>query len=130
MGGGAAARRRGRRRDLAGNHRRLIADTEVVAEIFDRDGRDDIVVGLGLRARGQADQVGVGRTFALDRRAMRDGFKSHWGRVVEITKSVLGIPDEEIVVCGMALGHEDTSKPESTFRTGRAPLEEWVTFSR
>lgn len=44
-------------------------------------------------------------------------------------RPVLGIPDEEIVVCGMALGYEDTSKPENAFRTEREPLEEWVTFS-
>ncbi|QPC92427.1 nitroreductase [Mesorhizobium sp. INR15] len=44
-------------------------------------------------------------------------------------RPVLNIPDEEIVVCGMALGHEDTSKPENTFRTDRVPLEEWVSFS-
>jgi nitroreductase len=44
-------------------------------------------------------------------------------------RPLLNIPDEEIVVCGMALGHEDTSKPENDFRTDRAPLEEWVTFS-
>jgi nitroreductase len=43
-------------------------------------------------------------------------------------RPVLGIPEEEVVVCGMALGHEDTSKPESTFRTDRAPLDEWVQF--
>lgn len=43
-------------------------------------------------------------------------------------RPILDIPDEEIVVCGMALGHEDTSKPESTFRTERAPLEEWAKF--
>ncbi len=43
-------------------------------------------------------------------------------------RPILDIAEEEIVVCGMALGHEDTSKPESTFRTDRAPLEEWVTF--
>lgn len=44
-------------------------------------------------------------------------------------RPVLGITDEEVVVCGMALGYEDTSKPEATFRTDRAPLEEWVTFA-
>ena len=43
-------------------------------------------------------------------------------------RPVLGIPDEEIVVCGMALGYEDTSKPENNLRTERAPLDEWVTF--
>ncbi|MEW6633795.1 MAG: nitroreductase [Pseudomonadota bacterium] len=44
-------------------------------------------------------------------------------------RPVLGIPDEEIVVCGMALGYEDTSKPENEFRTDRAPLGDWVTFA-
>ncbi|MEQ8297203.1 MAG: nitroreductase [Nitratireductor sp.] len=43
-------------------------------------------------------------------------------------RPVLGIPDEEVVVCGMALGHEDTSKPENKLRTERADLEEFVTF--
>jgi hypothetical protein len=40
------------------------------------------------------DSYPVSDKLKLDRRAMRDGFKSHWGRVVEITKSVLGIPDD------------------------------------
>jgi nitroreductase len=43
-------------------------------------------------------------------------------------RPILGIAPEEIVVCGMALGYEDTSKPENDLRTERAPLEEWVTF--
>lgn len=43
-------------------------------------------------------------------------------------RPILGIPDEEIVVCGIALGYEDTSKPENGFRTERAPLDEWVKF--
>jgi nitroreductase len=43
-------------------------------------------------------------------------------------RPVLGIPDEEIVVCGMALGYEDISKPENTLRTEREPVDEWVKF--
>ncbi|WP_442583322.1 nitroreductase [Mesorhizobium sp. ASY16-5R] len=43
-------------------------------------------------------------------------------------RPVLNIPEEEILVCGMALGYEDTTKPENQFRTERAPLEDWVTF--
>jgi nitroreductase len=43
-------------------------------------------------------------------------------------RPVLGIASEEVVVCGMALGYEDVSKPENDLRTERAPLEEWVTF--
>jgi nitroreductase len=45
-------------------------------------------------------------------------------------RPILNIPDEEIVVCGMALGHEDTSKPENQLRTERAPVEEFATFVR
>lgn len=43
-------------------------------------------------------------------------------------RPLLGISDEEIVVCGMALGHEDESKPENNLRTERVPLEDFVTF--
>ena len=45
-------------------------------------------------------------------------------------RPVLGITEEEIVICGMALGYEDVTKPENSLRTDRAPLEEWVTFAR
>lgn len=46
----------------------------------------------------------------------------------EQLRPVLGITPEEIVVCGMALGFEDATKPENDLRTERAPLEEWTTF--
>jgi nitroreductase len=42
----------------------------------------------------------------------------------------LSIPEEEIVVCGMALGYEDISKPENNLRTERASVEEFATFLR
>jgi nitroreductase len=45
-------------------------------------------------------------------------------------RPLLGIPDEEMVVCGMALGHEDESKPENALRSERAPVEAFVTFVR
>ena len=45
-------------------------------------------------------------------------------------RPVLGIADEEVVICGMALGYEDVTKPENALRTDRAPLDEWVTFAR
>ncbi len=43
-------------------------------------------------------------------------------------RPLLGIPEDEVVVCGMALGYEDESKPENRLRSERAPLEEFVTF--
>ena len=45
-------------------------------------------------------------------------------------RPLLGIPDEEIVVCGMALGHEDETRPENGLRSERAPVEDFVTFVR
>ncbi|MCO5158335.1 MAG: nitroreductase [Aquamicrobium sp.] len=45
-------------------------------------------------------------------------------------RPLLGIPDEEVVVCGMALGHEDETKPENALRSERVPVEEFVTFVR
>jgi nitroreductase len=43
-------------------------------------------------------------------------------------RPILGLADEEVLVCGMSIGYEDASKPENQFRTERAPLEDWVTF--
>jgi nitroreductase len=43
-------------------------------------------------------------------------------------RPIIGMSDEEILVCGIALGYEDPSKPENQFRSERAPLEEWVKF--
>lgn len=45
-------------------------------------------------------------------------------------RPILDIPDEEVVVCGMALGYEDSSKPENRLRSERAPLGEFVSFLR
>jgi nitroreductase len=45
-------------------------------------------------------------------------------------RPLLDIPEEEVVVCGMALGYEDESKPENQLRSERAPLDEFVTFVR
>ncbi len=43
-------------------------------------------------------------------------------------RPLLDIPDEEIVICGMALGYEDESAPENELRTDREPLEDWAVF--
>jgi len=40
----------------------------------------------------------------------------------------LDLPDNETVVCGMALGYADSSKVENTLITDRMPLEEFVKF--
>ncbi|MEP9350432.1 nitroreductase [Xanthobacter sp. KR7-225] len=40
----------------------------------------------------------------------------------------LVIPDSEMVLCGMALGHADPAAPENNFATEREPLERFVRF--
>ena len=42
--------------------------------------------------------------------------------------STLGLPDNETVVCGMALGYADTTKIENSLITERMPVEEFVKF--
>ena len=45
-------------------------------------------------------------------------------------RPLLDLPEEEMVVCGMALGYEDESKPENALRSERVPVDEFVTFVR
>lgn len=40
----------------------------------------------------------------------------------------LGIPSEQMVVCGMAIGFADASATVNAFRTGRMALDEFVTW--
>ena len=44
-----------------------------------------------------------------------------------IVRSTLGLPADHLVVCGMALGYEDTTAPVNATRTQRAALTEYFT---
>lgn len=43
-------------------------------------------------------------------------------------KNALGIPAERTLVCGVSFGYEDPGHPANAFRTGRASLDEVVTW--
>lgn len=45
-----------------------------------------------------------------------------------VIREELGIPENETLVCGMALGYGDPEAKENTLRTERAPTAEWVRF--
>ncbi len=45
-----------------------------------------------------------------------------------IIEQQLGIPDSEIVVCGMALGYADTTKIENSLETAREPASGFTRF--
>ena len=49
-----------------------------------------------------------------------------WSQVRETVAEVLSPSDELILFCGMSIGYEDLTV--SYARTGRAPLDEAVTF--
>ena len=46
----------------------------------------------------------------------------------KVIRPVLDIPENEVVVCGMALGYADNGKPENGVVSERAALSEFVTF--
>jgi nitroreductase len=43
-------------------------------------------------------------------------------------REVVDIPDQQILVCGIALGYPDNTKPENQMNTPRAPLKAWTKF--
>lgn len=46
----------------------------------------------------------------------------------DIVREVLGVGDEKILLCGMALGYEDTDAPVNGYRTERIDPETFVTY--
>jgi hypothetical protein len=49
-----------------------------------------------------------------------------WSQVHKTVAEIVSPPAELILFCGMSIGYEDVTVP--FIRTGRAPLEETVTF--
>ena len=46
----------------------------------------------------------------------------------QVIRAELDIPESEIVICGMSLGHADPDAVENRLVTERAPVEEFTTF--
>jgi nitroreductase len=51
-----------------------------------------------------------------------------WAVVHRTVAEHLGLPDDRILYCGMALGYADEDAPINALRTERAPLEDFATF--
>lgn len=50
----------------------------------------------------------------------------------DFVREYLRIPEDRMVVCGVALGYEDPDDPANSFRTNRVPQDssvEWMTFA-
>ena len=54
----------------------------------------------------------------------QEAWSAFHGTVAEF----IGLPDEQMFYCGMAIGHADMDHPVNQWRTERAPLEELVKF--
>ncbi|MDJ0949271.1 MAG: nitroreductase [Alphaproteobacteria bacterium] len=51
-----------------------------------------------------------------------------WMEYPDTVSQVLGIPEEQMVVCGMSLGYADNDKIESQLVTAREPVEGFATW--
>ncbi len=43
-------------------------------------------------------------------------------------RTLLSVPSDRNIICGMALGYRDTNAPENNFESGREPIESFVRF--
>ncbi len=115
------------RRDIAGrkaqfeqNYRFFNAPVGIVVTIHRGMGKGCFMdLGMALMALFLAvEDAGLA--------ASGIGALANYGDLVHGT---LGLPDDEMVVCGIALGHADPNAPVNTVRTTRAALDEFATFA-
>lgn len=50
-----------------------------------------------------------------------------WAMYPDTVGAVIGIPEERMLFCGMAIGYEDKAAPANQLRTERADETEWLT---
>lgn len=61
-------------------------------------------------------------------RGLASCFQEAWAALRVSLHAHFGLPEEEMLYCGMALGYADDSAPVNRLRAERAPLEEFATF--
>jgi nitroreductase len=54
--------------------------------------------------------------------------QEYWTVRHSAVRSFVGAPDDELLFCGMAIGHADPNAPINTLVSDRMPLDEWATF--
>lgn len=109
----------GRRAQFARNYAFFGAPVGIVVTI-DRNMGKGCFMDLGMSIMTfllAAESKGLGATGI--------GALANYSSVVH---SHLGLGKDEMVVCGIALGHPDRDAPVNQFRTERAPLEDFASF--
>lgn len=110
----------GRRTQFARNYAFFGAPVGIVVTI-DRDMGKGGFMDLGMALMTfllAAEARGMGATGI--------GALANYGKLVH---AHLGLPKEEMVVCGLALGWPDHENPANTVRTTREPLDSYARFS-
>ena len=51
-----------------------------------------------------------------------------WNNYWTVTRRVLGVPEDEYIVCGMSMGYADDTAPVNTLVSEREPVASFVTF--
>lgn len=51
-----------------------------------------------------------------------------WSQYHRVIRQVLDLPEDDIVVCGMALGYADHDAPVNRMKTDRVPARDFMTF--
>jgi nitroreductase len=51
-----------------------------------------------------------------------------WAKVRETLRRHFGLPWDELIYCGIALGYPDRAQPINSFRTTREPVASFATF--
>lgn len=51
-----------------------------------------------------------------------------WNHYWTVTRRVLGVPDDEYIICGIALGYADESAPVNSLKSPREPVENFTVF--
>jgi len=108
-----------RRANFDRNYRFFDAPVGIVVTI-DRDMGKGCFMDLGLSLMAlflAAEAEGLGSSGI--------GALANYASVVH---GHLGLPGDEMVVCGVALGVADMAAPVNRFRTARAPLEDFTSF--
>jgi len=93
-------------------------------------------VGMIVTVDRSVDRNGWGHVGMLlqslcllaEERGLATCLQEAWGNLGNVVYSALGIPESEIIWCGVALGYADPSSSVNRLRTEREPLSEFTKF--
>ncbi len=109
----------GRKEQFARNYRFFDAPVGVVVTI-DRNMGKGCFMDLGMA-------IATFMLAAQDKGLATSGIGA-LANYSDVVEAHLDMPDQELTVCGIAVGYADTNAPVNRFRTDRLGLEEFTTF--